>query len=85
MALHIADPEVSRLVTKLAKLEKTTKTEAMRRLLRKAMADRDRAAKAQEFRKYATRIGNEARKRGIKPVTKEEMDYFWGMDRLDGH
>ena len=84
MALHVADPEVSKLVTKLAKLEKTTKTELLRRLLKKAFEDRDRHKKALEFREYAIRIGDEARKKGIKPVTKKEMDWLWGVEQLDG-
>jgi hypothetical protein len=85
MALHVADPEVSKLVTRLAKLEKTTKTELLRRVLRKAMEDRQRAEKRKGFRELATRIAQDARKRGIKPVTKEEMDWLWGMDQLDGN
>lgn len=85
MALHVADREVDRLVTKLAKLEKTTKTEILRRVLRKAMEDHVRAEKRKHFREVATRIAEEARRRGIKPVTKEEMDWLWGMDQLDGN
>ena len=85
MALHVADPEVSKMVTKLAKLEKTTKTELLRRLLRKAIEDRERIEKRKGFRELATRISEEARKKGIKPATKEEMDWLWGMDQLDGH
>jgi hypothetical protein len=83
MALHVADPEVSKLVTKLAKLEKTTKTEILRRVLRKALEGRERAQKRKRFFEVATRVGNEAREKGIEPVTKEEMDWLWGMDQLD--
>jgi hypothetical protein len=85
MALHVADPEVSKLVTKLAKLEKISKTEVLRRVLRKAMEERERAEKRKHFYEVATRVGDEARRRGIKPVTKEEMDWLWGMDQLDDH
>jgi hypothetical protein len=85
MALHVADPEVSKLVTKLAKLEKTTKTEILRRVLRKALEGRQRAEKRKKFFEVAMRVGDEARRRGIKPVTKEEMDWLWGMDQLDDH
>ncbi|HEX3683533.1 MAG TPA: type II toxin-antitoxin system VapB family antitoxin [Bryobacteraceae bacterium] len=81
----MADPEVSKLVTKLAKLEKTTKTEILRRLLRKAIEDRERAEKRKHFFEVATRVATEAQKRGIKPVTKEERDWLWGMDQLDDH
>lgn len=42
MGLHVADPEVNKMVTKLAKLEKTTKTEILRRVLRKAIEGRPR-------------------------------------------
>jgi hypothetical protein len=85
MALHVADPEVDRLVTKLAKLEKTTKTEMLRRLLRKALEGRERARKRKRFFEVATRVAEEAQRRGIRPVTKEEMDWLWGMDQLDDH
>ena len=85
MAIHIADPEVSRQLTKLAKLEKTTKTEMLRRLLKKELDARDGHKKAQKFREYATRIVEEARRRGVKPQSKEESDWLWGMDQLDGN
>lgn len=71
------------MVTKLAKLEKTTKTEILRRVLRKALEGRERAQKRKRFFEVATRVGNEAREKGIEPVTKEEMDWLWGMDQLD--
>ena len=85
MALHIADPEVTSLVADLAKLEGTTKTEALRRLLRKTVAERQKDAKREGFREFAMRIGDEARRKDIMPVTKEEMDDLRGMNDLDGN
>jgi hypothetical protein len=85
MALHIADPEVGKLVTKLAKLEKITKTELLRRVLRKAMQDREHLEKRKGLKDLMDRIIAEGRKRRLKPVTKKEMDKLWGMDQLDGY
>lgn len=85
MALHIADPEVSRLAADLAALECTTKTEALRRVLRDAVKAKQLSVKRQGFRELASRIIADARKQKIQPVTKEEMDNLWGMDELDGH
>jgi antitoxin VapB len=84
MALHIADAEVSRLASALAKLERTTKTEAVRRALRKTLAERRREAKRKGFREFAEGLVAEGREQGIAPVTKEEMDALWGMDIVDG-
>jgi antitoxin VapB len=84
MALHIADAEVSRLASALAKLERTTKTEAVRRALRQTLAERRREAKRKGFREFAEGLVAEGREQGIAPVTKEEMDALWGMDVVDG-
>jgi hypothetical protein len=84
MALHIADPEVSALASEFAKMEGTTKTEALRRLLREAVAERKKHEKRAGFFELGVRIGDEARRRGLPPVTKDEMDDLWGMDQLDG-
>jgi len=85
MALHIADTEVSALVAEFAKMEGTTKTEALRRLLREAVAERKKRAKRAGFRELAESIAEQARREGVRPVTKEEMDNLWGMEILDGH
>jgi hypothetical protein len=85
MALHIADNEVSSLATEFAKLEGTTKTEALRRLLREAVADLKKREKRAGFLELAEEISQQARREGVKPVTKKEMDDLWGMDILDGH
>lgn len=84
MALHIADPEVSRLATELARLENTTETEALRRVLRQAVTNHEIAEKRKGFREVAYRIAAEARKLNLPPVTKQEMDDLWGMDELIG-
>ena len=77
MALHIADAEVSRLVTDLAKSEGTTKTEALRRLLRKATAERQKAVARAGFRQFALGLMTEARVKQTAPATKAEMDNLW--------
>jgi hypothetical protein len=84
MALHIADPEVNSLVNDLAKLEGTTKTEALRRLLRKTIADREKERKRAGFLDFAADLVSNARNKGVAPVTKQEMDDLWGMSELDG-
>jgi hypothetical protein len=78
MALHIADPEVSRLATELAKLQQTTKTEALRRALRTAIGQHGAKERAAQFRNVALQIIKEAKEKSIEPVTKEEMDEMWG-------
>lgn len=85
MALHVADPEVSQLATELAKLEHTSKTEALRRLLREAVKNKRAAAKREGFRELATQIAAKAREANVAPVTKQETDDLWGMDDLVGH
>ncbi|MBV9678592.1 MAG: type II toxin-antitoxin system VapB family antitoxin [Acidobacteriaceae bacterium] len=82
MALHIADPEVSRLAADLAKFEKTTKTEALRRVLREAVKKYEADERAARFVRITNEIVAEARRKKVKPVTKEEFDELWGMDEL---
>lgn len=77
MALHIADADVTRLVTDLAKSEGTTKTEALRRLLKKTMAERQRDVTRAGFREFALGLMAEARLKKTAPATKAEMDDLW--------
>ena len=84
MALHIADAEVSRLASALAKLDRTTKTEAVRRALRQTLAERRREAKRKGFREFAQGLVAAAREQEAAPVTKQEMDDLWGMNVVDG-
>jgi hypothetical protein len=84
MGLHIADAEVNRLATALAKLERTTKTEAVRRALTQTLDDRRRAAKRKGFREFAQKLVLEARGQRTRPVSKREMDDLWGMSIVDG-
>ncbi len=80
MALHIADSEVSRLVTDLARIEKTTKTEALRQLLRQAVRERQLATKRKDFREVASRIAASSQKKGVLSVTKKDMDDLWDVN-----
>ncbi|HEY6989244.1 MAG TPA: type II toxin-antitoxin system VapB family antitoxin [Bryobacteraceae bacterium] len=84
MALHIADAEVNRLATTLAKLDRTTKTEAVRRALVQTLDTRRRAAKRKGFREFAQKLVLEAREQALRPTTKQEMDDLWGMHIVDG-
>lgn len=79
MALHIADPEVSKLADQLAALDKTTKTEALRRLLKREIEERRLREKRKKFSAIAREVIKEARTQRIKPVTKEETDQLWGQ------
>jgi len=85
MALHVADAEVTRLVADLARMENTTKTEVLRRVLRAAISQRQKEAKRKDFREFALRLIAEGRKQKIRPVTKKERDELWGMDQLNDH
>ena len=79
MALHIADREVSQLADQLAALDKTTKTEALRRLLRREIEERKVREQRRKFTAVARQIIKEARAQNLKPVTKEERDRLWGQ------
>lgn len=82
MALHIADKEVDDLVVRLAALDHMTKTELLRRLLRRELAERELRERRSAFRDVATRIVSEARTKTTPPVTKEETDALW---EVNGH
>jgi hypothetical protein len=74
MALHVADPEVTKLMNEYVKETGMSKTEALRRLLRDAL-DRQKRRKAKaSFENVAHRIINKNRTRNITPITKEEVD-----------
>jgi hypothetical protein len=79
MALHIADPEVDNLVTQLARMDKVSKTEALRKLLRREVDSRTLQQQRQSFAKVANEIIAEARKTKPAPATKEEFDELWGI------
>jgi hypothetical protein len=79
MALHIADNEVSALAAELARLDKTSKTEMLRRLLRREVIERQLREQRQQFQRLATQIIQESRDEGQQPVTKDEMDELWGQ------
>ena len=78
MALHIADREVDIMATRLAELDGLSKTEALRRLLKRELDARKLREQRQAFVGVASRIVKEARSESIRPVTKEEMDALWG-------
>lgn len=74
MALHIADPEVSALMTEYVKATGMSKTEALRRLLRDAVQQEARKQKKSKFREVAYSIMEKARQQNQPPHTKEEAD-----------
>ncbi|HEX4170563.1 MAG TPA: type II toxin-antitoxin system VapB family antitoxin [Bryobacteraceae bacterium] len=74
MALHIADSEVSRLMTEYAQQTGMSKTEALRRLLREAVQrEKGKQLKA-DFKNVAYRIVEKNRPLNLPPLTKEEAD-----------
>lgn len=79
MALHIADTEVDRLTTELAKQDNVSKTEALRRLLRREFADRTLRRHRQDFSRLAREVMEEGRAQQPVQVTKKEFDDLWGM------
>jgi hypothetical protein len=74
MALHINDPEVTDLMNRYVKATGMSKTEALRRLLRAAVQEKERANKKAEFGAVAREIVEKNRKLNLKPFTKEEID-----------
>ncbi len=74
MALHIADPEVSALMTEYVKATGMSKTEALRRLLRDAVQQETQKQKKSKFREVAYSIMEKARQQKQPPHTKEEAD-----------
>jgi len=74
MALHINDPEVTDLMNRYVKATGMSKTEAMRRLLRAAVQQEQRAIKEAKFGAVARQIIERNRKLNLKPFTKEEID-----------
>lgn len=79
MPLYIRDAEVDRLATRLAELENTSKTEAIRNVLRETVAIRERRGTAEERFARGMRVVEKAgaliRAAGShKPYTKEEAD-----------
>lgn len=80
MALHIADSEVDQLMTELARIDNLSKTEALRRLLRRELDDRKLRERRRAFSGVATYIAESARQKDLPRVTKEEMDSLWGGD-----
>ena len=74
MALHIADVEVSALLTEYTKVTGMSKTEAMRRLLREAVQEQRRQQNKADFVAVAKRIVEKNRRLNLPPLTKEEQD-----------
>lgn len=74
MALHVADPEVTDLMSEYVKLTGMSKTEALRRLLREALKHQKRKQSKANFEHVAQRITEKNRSLNLLPVTKEEAD-----------
>lgn len=79
MPLYIRDAEVDRLARRLAELDKASKTEAIRNVLREAVALRERRGTAQERFLRGMHVVEKAgallKATGTyKPYTKEEAD-----------
>jgi hypothetical protein len=74
MALHVADPEVTKLMNEYVKATGMSKTEALRRLLRDALKQHKRRQDKAKFEKVAHRIIEKNRALKLAPVTREEVD-----------
>jgi hypothetical protein len=74
MALHINDAEVTDLMNRYVKATGMSKTEALRRLLRAAVQEKEGAVKKAEFGAVAREIVAKNSKLNLKPFTKEEID-----------
>lgn len=74
MALHINDPEVTDLMNRYVKATGMSKTEALRRLLRVAVEEKEQTNKKAEFGAVAREIVEKNKKLNLKPFTKEEID-----------
>jgi hypothetical protein len=89
MALYINDPEVDRLVEQLVALENTSKTEALRRVLRDSVTQKARSLSFASRKAAALRTISEFRKgRGrLKAPPKaasDELYHYLGEARR-GH
>ena len=90
MPLYIRDPEVDRLATRLAELENVSKTEAIRNVLRNAIALCERRGAAEERFANGMRVAKETgeliRAAGTyKPYTKEEADSLFNLPPPNQH
>jgi hypothetical protein len=74
MALHIADPEVTRLMNEYVKVTGLSKTESLRRLLRQALQEQRRNKNKTAFADAARRITEKNRALNLAAVTKQEAD-----------
>ena len=48
------------------------------------ITDREMAERRKGFREFTYKLIEDARKRNLPPMTKQEMDNFWGMDEIIG-
>ena len=74
MALHFADPEVTKLMNEYAQVTGMSKTEALRRLLHDALHQHKRNSKKEQFQAVARRIIEKNRRLTLRPITKKEAD-----------
>ena len=74
MALHIADKEVSDLMTQYSRVTGMSKTEALRRLLQEALLRQSMNSDLQDFDTVARQLIERNKHLNLPPVSKEEMD-----------
>jgi hypothetical protein len=79
MAIHVADPEVTRLLNTYVGYTGLTKTEALRRLLQAAVEEEEEGWKRRKknLRAVALEIMAEAKQAGLKAPTKEQIDALY--------
>jgi hypothetical protein len=81
MAIHVADPEVTRLLNTYVGYTGLTKTEALRRLLQAAVEEEEEEEgwkrRKKNLRAVALEIMAEAKQAGLKAPTKEQIDALY--------
>jgi hypothetical protein len=80
MPVYIEDQETSELIERYAKLKNTTKTGALRDLLRAEIAKLDRQATAEERRAKIEKLLGPPPEHPPEPIPKEYYDWLWHDD-----
>lgn len=77
MALYVKDPEVDRLVSELAEIRKTTKTEVIKQALRLEMEREQKDDFVERVMEFARRVKAMGDPSKIQPVDKAFIDSLY--------
>ena len=84
MAVHIADSQVTTLLTQYAELTGMSKTESLRRLLTKeVLAAQQKQYDSSAALAFGARLIKSAREKGIQPYSKQEADAMNDLGDVD--